>query len=354
MNYKKLNIKNLLIVSSTVALFINSINASDLKSTEDSNPFKSERIKDIDNSNLKIKKKKNLNKNLYQQDLNDFEKNSKKNELKYQKRKLSNVSSNSYYSDNSPEEQEWNNDSDYYKNLENSTDYKKQHKQSEKFTLNKYSDNKDNDYYEKPKYRKVNVGSESDSSDYYEMQEDDELQEDMGFGVQRYIGPGPCKKSNNDCIGKDCDKNKPTFRSYVFSSSSSMISNGKDTWVKQQKYGMAEDSNKKQEMKEYSKGNSISGVVNTDYRDRILNKDTKKKVETHDKWKEDFKDFISGRHNNRKRLQSDSDVKNKKYLDYKNTYKYKLPDKKYYNDDNKVKTYKTSYKNASDKDESIL
>ena len=174
------------------------------------------------------------------------------------------------------------------------------------------------------------------------MQEDDELQEDMGFGPKRFIGPGPCKKSNKDCIGKDCDENKPTFRSYVFSSSSSMISNGNGTWIEQNKYGMAEDNNRKQEMKEHSKGNSISGVVNTDYRDRMLNKDTKKKVEKHDKWKEDFKDFISGRHNNRKRLQSDSDFKRNK----ENTDKYKLPDDKYYQNDGKIKTYKTSYKKS--------
>lgn len=275
MNYIKLSIKNLLILSSIVAVFLIPVNASD---SESDNYYGK------DNFSFKQKQK---------------EKDNKKESDKYYKSKTYNL--NKKYSD------------DYYDKLQNddfelskektikNRDLKTLYKQNK---LNSYNYDNKKKYISDEEDEKSSYKSQDKSSSYLS---DSSQSEDFKNrpSPTRFIGP--YKQSKKECVGKDCNKNEPTYSSYVYSSSSSVVRDGNGTRISQDKYDMAEDNNRKQERRQFSKGDSKSGVVNTKYRKLALNKKTNKKFEQKDEWKEKFGDFMRGKHNNRNKLISSSE-----------------------------------------------
>lgn len=275
MNYIKLNMKSLLILSSITVAFINPINAYDSES---------DNIYGKDDFSFGKQKK---------------EKDNKKESNKYYRSKTYNL--NKKYSD------------DYYDKLENNDferSKEKQIKNRDLKTLYKKQNKLDsynsggNKYFltEKENEKSPHKSQYNSSSD---LSDSDDTKYNNKHAPTKFIGP--YKQHKKECVGKNCDKNEPKFSSYVYSSSSSMVSNGDGTWIKQNKYDMTEDNNRKQERRQFSKGDSKSGVVNTKYKKLALDKKSNKKVEQKDEWKEEFSDYMQGKHKNRKRLISSSE-----------------------------------------------
>ena len=264
MNYETLNIKNLLIFSSLIAVFLSPVNASD---SESDNYYGKDAFSFRDSKKEENNKKDN-----------------KKESNKYYRSKTYNLDKK--YSDDYYNESEYSNNEGNLKQTKN-RDLKTLYKKNKLDLPNNSNGHDDYNTYKSPEKGKYSQNSSDLSSDSYEMQND-------GFDTPRFATQN--KKDNKKCVGKDCNKNEPKFSSYVYSSSSSMVSNEDGTWIRQDKYDMAEDNNRKQERRQFSKGDSKSGVVKTKYKEIEIDKKTNKKFEQRDTWENNISDFIQGKH----------------------------------------------------------